>query len=144
MNVSIGASAIASKANEVLANLDILTNQIRGIKGVAVSLLQASPGGSEFLGELTVFLLACFVGYYVVWNVTPALHSPLMAVTNAISSVVIVGALIAVGSTGPLVTSVAFAAILLASVNIFGGFVITQRMLRMFKKKQTKACDPSE
>lgn len=85
---------------------------------------------------LTVFVLACFVGYYVVWKVTPALHSPLMGITNAISSVIIVGALIAVGpaefSTSKML---GFAAVTLASVNIFGGFIITRRMLSMFRKK---------
>lgn len=87
--------------------------------------------------RLAVFVLAIFVGYYVVWSVTPALHTPLMAVTNAISSVIIVGALIA---TGPEDFSIAkvfgFVAIVLASVNIFGGFLVTQRMLSMYKKKQ--------
>ena len=85
---------------------------------------------------LTIFVLACFVGYYVVWRVTPALHSPLMAVTNAISSVIIVGALIA---TGPALFGfskfLGFIAVILASVNIFGGFLVTRRMLSMFKKK---------
>jgi len=85
---------------------------------------------------LTVFVLAVFVGYYVVWRVTPALHSPLMAVTNAISSVIIVGALIAAGPLGVGVAKImGFVAIALASVNIFGGFIVTQRMLQMFKKK---------
>jgi NAD(P) transhydrogenase subunit alpha len=87
--------------------------------------------------RLAIFVLAIFVGYYVVWSVTPALHTPLMAVTNAISSVIIVGALIA---TGPEDFSIAkvfgFIAIVLASVNIFGGFLVTQRMLSMYKKKQ--------
>ncbi len=85
---------------------------------------------------LTVFVLAVFVGYYVVWRVTPALHSPLMAVTNAISSVIIVGALIAVGVGGDVSKVFGFVAVVLASVNIFGGFIVTQRMLLMFKKKK--------
>jgi H+-translocating NAD(P) transhydrogenase subunit alpha len=86
---------------------------------------------------LTVFVLACFVGYYVVWRVTPALHSPLMAVTNAISSVIIVGALIAAGPESTNFSSVmGFFAVILASVNIFGGFLVTERMLAMFKKKK--------
>lgn len=92
---------------------------------------------SPFVMGLTVFVLACFVGYYVVWRVTPALHSPLMAVTNAISSVIIVGALIAAGlpvSGGP--RYLGFFAVILASINIFGGFLVTQRMLEMFKKKE--------
>lgn len=86
---------------------------------------------------LTVFVLAVFVGYHVVWRVTPALHSPLMGVTNAISSVIIVGALIAAG-TGDFGFSeiMGFIAVTLASVNIFGGFLVTYRMLSMFKKKQ--------
>ena len=88
---------------------------------------------------LTVFVLAVFVGYYVVWRVTPALHSPLMAVTNAISSVIIVGALIAAGPEGAGFAKImGFVAIVLASVNIFGGFIVTQRMLQMFKKKPKK------
>lgn len=90
-----------------------------------------------FVTGLTVFVLACFVGYYVVWRVTPALHSPLMAVTNAISSVIIVGALIA---AGPIEMSLSklmgFFAVVLASINIFGGFIVTQRMLAMFSKKK--------
>ena len=92
---------------------------------------------SPFMFELSLFVLAIFVGYYVVWSVTPALHTPLMAVTNAISSVIIVGALIA---AGPADTSPAkilgFVAICLASVNIFGGFTVTQRMLGMYRKKK--------
>ena len=81
-------------------------------------------------------MLACFVGYYVVWRVTPALHSPLMAVTNAVSSVIIVGAVIAAGPAGfGFSKAMGFFAIILASVNIFGGFIVTRRMLSMFKKK---------
>jgi NAD(P) transhydrogenase subunit alpha len=84
----------------------------------------------------TIFVLAVFVGYYVVWNVTPALHSPLMGVTNAISSVIIVGALIAAGPPDMGLAKIfGFIAVVLASVNIFGGFIVTQRMLQMFKKK---------
>ena len=87
--------------------------------------------------RLAIFVLAIFVGYYVVWSVTPALHTPLMAVTNAISSVIIVGALIAAGPTEfNLAKIFGFIAIVLASVNIFGGFLVTQRMLAMYKKKQ--------
>ncbi|VAX06942.1 NAD(P) transhydrogenase alpha subunit [hydrothermal vent metagenome] len=92
---------------------------------------------SPFLSQLSLFVLAIFVGYYVVWSVTPALHTPLMAVTNAISSVIIVGALIA---AGPMDMSIAkilgIIAIGLAAVNIFGGFAVTQRMLAMYKKKK--------
>jgi NAD(P) transhydrogenase subunit alpha len=88
-----------------------------------------------FLLLFTIFILACFVGYYVVWNVTPALHSPLMSVTNAISSVIIVGALFGAAQSG-FVSIIGFFAVLLASVNIFGGFIITQRMLAMYKTKK--------
>jgi NAD(P) transhydrogenase subunit alpha len=92
---------------------------------------------STFVSHLTVFALACFVGYYVVWRVTPALHSPLMSVTNAVSSVIVVGALVAAGPGGVSVSKiVGFTAVTLAAVNIFGGFIVTQRMLQMFKKKQ--------
>jgi NAD(P) transhydrogenase subunit alpha len=94
-------------------------------------------GGENFTFFLTVFVLACFVGYYVVWRVTPALHSPLMSVTNAVSSVIIVGALIAAGPRDFGFSKVmGFVAVTLAAVNIFGGFIVTQRMLAMFKKKQ--------
>ena len=101
-----------------------------------------------FVTDITIFVLAVFVGYYVVWSVTPALHTPLMSVTNAISGIIVVGALIAVGTE---ITSIAnpsesesistsralgFFAVLLASINIFGGFIVTQRMLQMFKKKK--------
>lgn len=94
----------------------------------------------EFISELSIFLLAIFVGYYVVWSVTPALHTPLMAVTNAISSVIIVGALLA---AAPAAWGVAkllgLLAVIFASVNIFGGFAVTRRMLGMYKKKEKKA-----
>ena len=90
--------------------------------------------------NITVFVLAIFVGYHVVWNVTPALHTPLMAVTNAISSVIIVGALIASGPAEFGISSTfGFFAVVLASINIFGGFMVTRRMLEMFKKKAPKA-----
>ncbi|WP_119301169.1 proton-translocating transhydrogenase family protein [Dongia deserti] len=91
---------------------------------------------APFVFLFTVFVLACFVGYYVVWRVTPALHSPLMAVTNGISSVIIVGALIAAGPADFSFSQImGFIGVTLASVNIFGGFLVTYRMLSMFKKK---------
>ncbi|MEQ8968650.1 MAG: NAD(P) transhydrogenase subunit alpha [Azospirillaceae bacterium] len=97
----------------------------------------AAHGGDFFLVGLTVFVLACFVGYYVVWRVTPALHSPLMSVTNAVSSVIIVGALIAAGPAVMNFSSImGFLAVILASVNIFGGFIVTRRMLAMYQKKK--------
>ena len=92
---------------------------------------------SPFILGLTVFVLAVFVGYYVVWKVTPALHSPLMSVTNAISSVIIVGAVLAAGSTQDFTTQLfGFAAVTMAAINIFGGFLVTRRMLEMFNKKK--------
>ena len=91
----------------------------------------------DFISILSIFVMACFVGYYVVWSVTPALHTPLMAVTNAISSVIIVGALIAAAAAGSASSKwLGLLAVVLASINIFGGFVVTQRMLEMFKKKE--------
>ena len=99
----------------------------------------AVSGGliDPFVFRFAIFVLAIFVGYYVVWSVTPALHTPLMAVTNAISSVIVVGALLAVGiSASGLATGFGFVALVLASVNIFGGFLVTQRMLAMYKKKE--------
>jgi NAD(P) transhydrogenase subunit alpha len=108
---------------------------------LAASAHAASGGAIDpFVFRLAIFVLAVFVGYYVVWSVTPALHTPLMSVTNAISSVIVVGALLSVGV--PVVESgsgfarlVGFFALILASVNIFGGFAVTERMLAMYKKK---------
>ena len=93
----------------------------------------------DFISILSIFVLACFVGYYVVWSVTPALHTPLMAVTNAISSVIIVGALIAAAAAGsPGSRWLGLLAVMFASINIFGGFAVTARMLAMYKKKERK------
>ena len=112
--------------------MEHMQKMAEGASGAMGEAAAADP----FVFALTIFVLAVFVGYYVVWNVTPALHSPLMSVTNAVSSVIIVGALIA---AGPMETTfsklIGFAAVVLASVNIFGGFIVTQRMLQMFKKK---------
>jgi NAD(P) transhydrogenase subunit alpha len=98
---------------------------------------------SPFVFQFSVFVMAVFVGYYVVWSVTPALHTPLMSVTNAISSVIVVGALLAVGvqimDSGTVVARVlGFIALVFASINIFGGFLVTQRMLAMYQKKEKK------
>jgi len=123
-----------------------LANQAAALAAKAAALAQQTTmvvheapaaGGVDMLTMgLTVFVLACFVGYYVVWRVTPALHSPLMAVTNAISSVIIVGALLAAGASQVgFSETMGLLAVVLASVNIFGGFVVTQRMLGKFKKK---------
>ena len=96
-----------------------------------------SQAVDPFVFRLSIFVLAVFVGYFVVWSVTPALHTPLMSVTNAISSVIVVGAMLATGlGTNGWAMGFGFIAVTLASVNIFGGFLVTQRMLSMFKKKQ--------
>jgi len=125
------ASELADQASALARNLDLLTHQL-----TTVQTTPAVVGGPSFVFELTVFVLAVFVGY-VVWRVTPALHSPLMSVTNAISSVIIVGALIAAGPLGISFAKImGFVAVTLAAVNIFGGFIVTQRMLQMFQKKR--------
>ena len=96
----------------------------------------ANHSSDIFVIGLTVFFLACIIGYYVVWSVTPALHSPLMSVTNAISSVIIVGAILAAGPEGYSASKIfGMIGVILATVNIFGGFIVTYRMLSMFKKK---------
>ncbi|WP_207456197.1 NAD(P) transhydrogenase subunit alpha [Azospirillum sp. SYSU D00513] len=134
---------LATRIAELKAQLAALGQQADALAAqVATSapaqVAEAAGHGNFFITGLTVFILACFVGYYVVWRVTPALHSPLMAVTNAVSSVIIVGALIAAGPAGFSFSKVlGFLAVILASVNIFGGFLVTQRMLSMFKKKGT-------
>lgn len=139
MDLSVGASAISSKAQEALEGLSVLSGQLEGIRGMADQMTLNSVGGPQgtFSFCLTVFMLACFVGYYVVLNVTQALHSPLMAVTNAISSVVILGAIVVLGSpeANILALILALVAIVLASVNIFGGFGMTHRMLGLFRKR---------
>ena len=121
------ADRLAERANELAAHAHAL------LAGTSATVAEVEP----FIFLLAIFLMACFVGYYVVWNVTPALHSPLMSVTNAISSVIVVGAMLATGlGTSGWAMGFGFIAVTLASVNIFGGFVVTQRMLSMFKKRQ--------
>ncbi len=123
--------AIAHKADQ-------LARQAAELAGDAAH-MQPPNGVDPFIFGLTVFVLACFVGYYVVWRVTPALHTPLMSVTNAISGIIIVGAIIALGPEGYGFAHLAgFIAVVIASINIFGGFIVTQRMLAMFQKKQPK------
>jgi NAD(P) transhydrogenase subunit alpha len=133
-----GGFAGAAGNDIVLAQLDI----IAAAGGIGA---QAATGGAvdPFVFRLSIFVLAVCVGYYVVWSVTPALHTPLMSVTNAISSVIVVGALLAVGvaltgdDSGPVWARVlGFVALVFASVNIFGGFLVTQRMLSMYQKKK--------
>ena len=125
----------------------MVTLSILGQLDIAAVAAGAAPAAGDvvdpFVFRLSIFVLAVFVGYYVVWSVTPALHTPLMSVTNAISSVIVVGALLAVGvalvadDSGPLwARALGFVALSFASVNIFGGFLVTQRMLGMFQRRQ--------
>ena len=117
--ISEQATQLANKLGTIATQTTIVTN-----------------GVDPLIFAITIFVLACFVGYYVVWKVTPALHTPLMAVTNAISGIIIVGAIIALGPKEFGVAQVTgFLAVMLAAINIFGGFVVTQRMLAMFRKK---------
>jgi NAD(P) transhydrogenase subunit alpha len=121
------ADRLAQRASDLAAHAHAL------LEGTTGAVTEVEP----FVFLLAIFLMACFVGYYVVWNVTPALHSPLMSVTNAISSVIVVGAMLATGlGTNGWAMAFGFIAVTLASVNIFGGFVVTQRMLSMFKRRQ--------
>ena len=124
---------------------DVTLAQLDIIAAASGGAIQAATGGTvdPFMFRFSIFVLAIFVGYYVVWSVTPALHTPLMSVTNAISSVIVVGALLAVGvalagnDAGPIWARVlGFVALSFASVNIFGGFLVTQRMLGMYQKKK--------
>ena len=131
---------LMEKAGKMQEAAQTLLDEARALRSIAKETLEKSAVGADvdpFIMGLTVFLLACFVGYYVVWKVTPALHSPLMSVTNAISSVIIVGALVAAGpSMGGISSTFGFVAVVLASINIFGGFIVTQRMLAMFSKNK--------
>ena len=136
------AQAAATAAKQAATAAQAYADQLAQAAGAAA---HAATGGAidPFVFQLAIFVLAVFVGYYVVWSVTPALHTPLMSVTNAISSVIVVGALLAVGvdaakagAEAPLFAQgFGFVALVLASVNIFGGFLVTQRMLAMYKKK---------
>jgi NAD(P) transhydrogenase subunit alpha len=130
---------MASQAmDQALQQLNDAVAAVTTAAAQAPEAVSAAAGGAidPFVFQLAIFVLAIFVGYYVVWSVTPALHTPLMAVTNAISSVIVVGALLAVGiSASGLATGFGFVALVLVSVNIVGGFLVTQRMLAMYKKK---------
>jgi len=136
------AKELADKAKELATEAGDIARQaaesIENSGGSETLLAAAHSGPSAFIFQFAIFVLAIFVGYYVVWAVTPALHTPLMAVTNAISSVIVVGALLAVGvsAASGWATTFGFIALVLAAVNIFGGFLVTQRMLAMYKKKQ--------
>ena len=134
------ADRLLKKAKSLAEQAEALANEAAQLVGEAATLpaqTGEAGGSSALVVGLTVLVLAVFVGYHVVWRVTPALHSPLMGVTNAISSVIIVGGLIAAGSGGSFVSdAMGLLAVTVASVNIFGGFLVTHRMLSMFKKKK--------
>jgi H+-translocating NAD(P) transhydrogenase subunit alpha len=139
----LAAEAAESAAEQARRAADMAAEQAELIADVSGAAAHAASGGAidPFVFRLSIFVLAIFVGYYVVWSVTPALHTPLMSVTNAISSVIIVGALLAVGvevvgEAAGVTRTLGFIAVLLASVNIFGGFLVTQRMLGMYKRKE--------
>ena len=141
-----GAAQAANDAAEAARAYAQQLSDAAGNSGAAEAIAagaHAASGGmiDPFVFRLAIFVLAIFVGYYVVWSVTPALHTPLMSVTNAISSVIVVGALLAVGvdlvgEGAGMARMFGFAALVFASVNIFGGFLVTSRMLAMYKKKQ--------
>ncbi|GAG08197.1 unnamed protein product [marine sediment metagenome] len=137
----MSSDAFVERATEAANEAKELSNELASLATEASRLAAQAAGEaggtSVLIIGLTVLVLAVFVGYHVVWRVTPALHSPLMAVTNAISSVIIVGALIAAGPAEFSFSEImGFLAVTLASINIFGGFIVTQRMLAMFKKKK--------
>ena len=138
-DAAVQARAAAEVARQAAEAAQLYADQAATALGAAA---HAATGGAidPFVFRLAIFVLAVFVGYYVVWQVTPALHTPLMSVTNAISSVIVVGALLAVGvgmisSGSGWARGFGFVALIFASVNIFGGFLVTQRMLAMYKKK---------
>lgn len=136
------AAGIADRMGGLAQEAQRLANESAALAKHATNVDAAGglQGADPMIFGLTVFVLACFVGYYVVWKVTPALHAPLMSVANAISGVVILGAIIAAGPALLGASKImGFAAVVLAAVNIFGGFIVTHRMLEMFKAKKKGA-----
>lgn len=126
-------SLTAKKASELAANAQELSDEL---KSIAINSAQNAGAIDPFFFALTIFALSCFIGYYVVWKVTPALHTPLMSVTNAVSGIVIIGSMISMNQGGINAASLlGFIACFLASINIFGGFLVTKRMIDMFKKR---------
>lgn len=125
---------IATKhAGEIAAQAQDLSDKL---KDILMSAEPVNSGVDPFIFAITIFILACFVGYYVVWKVTPALHTPLMSITNAISGIIILGSMSAASTAGfSLSGAMGYFATFLAAVNVFGGFMVTERMLGMFKKK---------
>ena len=131
------AEELAIRAQAMAERALSIAMEARAAASEAMPMIEQGAAAAEpFLLLLTIFMLACFVGYHVVWSVTPALHSPLMGVTNAISSVIVVGAMLATGlGESWLAQAFGFLAVTLAAVNIFGGFLVTRRMLAMFQRK---------
>lgn len=130
---------IAREMQHISDYAKILSKKVMNLETVSSEAVTqvAQSGVDPFVFSITIFLLASFVGYYVVWKVTPALHTPLVSVTNAISGIVIVGAILILGPEGfGFSQALGFFAVMIASINIFGGFIVTQRMLAMFKKKK--------
>ena len=135
-DVQILLNKAKEAAGQAASHIDAAQAQLAQASQAAAQ--HGAAGGGDFIYLFAIFVLAVFVGYYVVWSVTPALHTPLMSVTNAVSSVIVVGALLAVGAgaaVSGLAATFGFIALVLAAVNIFGGFLVTQRMLAMYKKK---------
>ena len=134
------ATRLANEAKNIAEQVTANPDNLNVVAQTTGNVANAATGGAidPFVFQFAIFVMAIFVGYYVVWSVTPALHTPLMAVTNAISSVIVVGAILAVGiqAAGTTATTLGFIALVLAAVNIFGGFLVTQRMLAMYKKKE--------
>ncbi|MCP4790493.1 MAG: NAD(P)(+) transhydrogenase (Re/Si-specific) subunit alpha, partial [Gammaproteobacteria bacterium] len=135
------AAAPAPKQEQTAASVEPAKAEMpKGLKhglgaaGVALMAWIAMYAPAPFLGHFTVFILSCVIGYYVVWNVAHALHTPLMAITNAVSGIIVVGALLQVGNELNLVTILALISVLIATINIVGGFFVTKRMLKMFQK----------
>jgi len=126
------ATDIQAAAEE--AKPSVLKTLAGAVIGIVALLAIGRVAPADFMSHLTVFVLACFIGYQVIWSVTPSLHTPLMSVTNAISGIIVVGALLQVSSSSGFVAFLAAIAILIASINIAGGFLVTQRMLKMFRK----------
>ncbi|MGC9461598.1 proton-translocating transhydrogenase family protein, partial [Vibrio genomosp. F10] len=138
IQVSAQPQVQQKQAAKAEAKVEEPTSPIKKVIGLGIGLAAfgwvASVAPAAFLAHFTVFILACIVGYYVVWNVSHSLHTPLMSVTNAISGIIVVGALLQIGQGSGVVTFLSFIAVLIASINIFGGFTVTKRMLEMFRK----------
>jgi NAD(P) transhydrogenase subunit alpha len=125
---------IAKQASSIAEQAHILSDNLKDLAMNSVE--QVNTGVDPLVSLITIFILSCFVGYYLVWKVTPALHTPLMSITNAISGIIIIGSMMAAGTTGFSISSaIGYLATFFAAINIFGGFIVTERMLEMFKKK---------